>query len=68
VSFAVAANAVKNIEGLNMNLQKNGWPNMPERGQYLNDWQHSDFAEVGATFTKNIYAKMINKGDLHDEK
>jgi hypothetical protein len=68
VSFAVAANAVKNIEGFNMNLHKNGWPNMPHRIlEYRQDWQHSDFAEVGDTFTKKLYTKMVIKGGLNEK-
>jgi hypothetical protein len=68
VSFAVAANAVKNIEGFNMNLHKNGWPNMPHRIlDFRHDWQHSDFAEVGDTFTKKLYTKMVIKGGLNEK-
>ena len=62
VSFAAAANAVDDMDGIDMNGLKNGWPDMPERGEYLNDWQHDDFVTIGATFVKMMYDKCVEKG------
>ena len=49
-----------------MNEHTNGWPNIPARGQYLNDWQHGDFVSIGASYVKKMYEKAIEKGDLND--
>lgn len=55
---------------LNMNANKNGWPSLPQRKQYSNDWQHSDFASpgVGATYVKKMYKKSVIQVGLNEGK
>jgi hypothetical protein len=68
VSFAAAANAVRDISGVDMMDLKNGWPELPEREQFANDWQHGDFASpgVGATYVKKMYEKAVSEGGLNE--
>jgi hypothetical protein len=68
VSFSVAANSTAGMEAnFNMMSLKNGWPaNIPGRHpDFKNDWQHSDFHQMGPTYVKPMYKKMVTTGKLN---
>jgi hypothetical protein len=69
VSFAAAANAVLEMDGVDMMDLKKGRPDLPLReSKYRLDWQHFDFASpgVGATYVEKMYRRAVNKGGLNE--
>lgn len=66
VSFAAAANPVRNLNGANMMGMKSSWPKLDRDVKFRNDWQHGDFYIIGPSYVKKMYDEMIDKGELNE--
>jgi hypothetical protein len=70
LSFATAANAIKNLNSdRNINMEtvgRNGtdWPSQGHLGPAQGDWLHSDFKAVALPYVYPFFEKLITIGDL----
>ena len=68
LTLPVGANPVARLEtlGRDINMQDlaNGWPLLRSVGAEAFKWHHSDFRQLGYTFTYQLFDELVTLGDL----
>jgi len=70
MSYAVAANALPGVEGVD--IEKEGrdsskWPADGHDGLRVNRWIHSDFKNVALPYVQPMFQEMITRGGLNSK-
>lgn len=70
MSYAAAANALRDIKSIDMEMEgrvPGKWPADGHDGLRVNRWIHSDFKNVALPYVQPMYHEMITRGGLNSK-